>query len=228
MSTVSVDTGRAVWTFADWDGLPEDKDWHGLKDNKCWPKALAPEDPGFALLADDEFYLEQHPDLAIYTPRYEGFPDLKVVQQAILNLDPENEVREVDVAGALKKLGRNGMPLELQGVLPGVPIFSSPKPPKKRGFVLHPSNSTNVRLDRKEEAQAAQDEETAVFDHDELDQWMESYLQLVRRLEHRNGSPPLQPDAVPTPYGQGDATITPAHQGSLATAGLPTATHIGF
>ena len=47
---------RAVFEFHFEDTDREhENDW-GLEKNPCWPKALAPKDPGFALLADDKYY----------------------------------------------------------------------------------------------------------------------------------------------------------------------------
>ncbi|RYP67030.1 hypothetical protein DL771_007449 [Monosporascus sp. 5C6A] len=84
ISSVSVLTARAIFKFTDWDGLPKDNQWYGLKDNKCWPKDLAPEDPGWALLTNDEFYQAgQHPDLQVHTQSYRGLPDLAAVEQAL-------------------------------------------------------------------------------------------------------------------------------------------------
>ena len=136
---MSVNTGRAVFTIVDWDGLPDDKEWHGLKENKCWPEELAEQDPGWALLAEDEFYQAgQHPLLAANTKSYEGFPDANLLAAKVLQLDPANEVRPLTPAEALVIFGEDGIPLELQGVLPGIPKFSTPKPPKLRRGVFYP------------------------------------------------------------------------------------------
>ncbi|KAK5662284.1 hypothetical protein OQA88_8190 [Cercophora sp. LCS_1] len=77
ITTVSVDTAHAIFTFKDWDRLPEDPDFDGLKENECWPRQLARENPGWALLREVEFYGPpllpggklapgQHPELLLY------------------------------------------------------------------------------------------------------------------------------------------------------------------
>jgi hypothetical protein len=45
----------------------------GLSANRCWPSKLAPNDPGFALLTDDPWYLN-HPAAAINTYLYSAAP----------------------------------------------------------------------------------------------------------------------------------------------------------
>jgi hypothetical protein len=49
---------------------------------------LATEDPGFVLLTNDEFYLNQHPELKQYTARYESFPPVDVLKQALGQRNP--------------------------------------------------------------------------------------------------------------------------------------------
>ena len=45
----------------------------GLSANRCWPSTLVPNDPGFALLTDDPWYLN-HPAAAISTHLYSAAP----------------------------------------------------------------------------------------------------------------------------------------------------------
>ena len=68
--SVSIKTARAVFSINAFPVLNNDSAWNGLKENPCWPRGLASEDPGFALLTEDEFYKAgQHPELAQYTAR---------------------------------------------------------------------------------------------------------------------------------------------------------------
>ncbi|KAL0932163.1 uncharacterized protein CTRU02_213116 [Colletotrichum truncatum] len=129
VSHVSIDTMRAVFTIKDWDGLPEEKDgapkWDGLKENKCWPSLLAPEDPGFALLTNDEFYQQgQHPELAHHTPGYRGLPDLRVLKKVLedLNDEPPWPYSSIDIDTFNKRaFDARMIPDEYRGVLPGIP-----------------------------------------------------------------------------------------------------------
>ncbi|PVH79949.1 hypothetical protein DL98DRAFT_630092 [Cadophora sp. DSE1049] len=225
----TTNTGRAVFTFADWDGLPEDKDWHGLKDNRCWPKALAADDPGWALLTDDEFYLTQHKDLAKSTARYAEYPDLALLQGALLIRDPVNSFRALDVPAALAKFGNDGIPLELQGVLPGIPKFSPPKPPRRVRGIFYESRNITLPMLHGPSGWQFGDEEIDPDDmsDDEWSDWMQNYIEEDLEdvdFEEETPTSPSEVEAIPTPIGQGDATAIPALQGSLASAGLPVAT----
>lgn len=58
MTSVQVQVPQPVFEIKDWDGLPTDAgDPDGLKKNPCWPSMIVPDDPGFALLTDDPYYL---------------------------------------------------------------------------------------------------------------------------------------------------------------------------
>jgi len=228
VSTVSVETGRALFTFADWDGLPEDKDWHGLKENRCWPKALAVDDPGWALLTDDEFYLTQHKDLAKSTARYAEYPDLALLQAGLLIRDPVNSFRPLDAAAALAKFKNDGIPLELQGILPGIPKFSTPKPPRRIRGLLYESNNITVPLFAGPSAWIFGEEiDPDDMSDEEWSDWMQSYIEENLEdldFEEQTLTIPSEVETTPTPIGQGDPTVAPALQGSLASAGLPLAT----
>ncbi|KAK0122536.1 hypothetical protein ONS96_009578 [Cadophora gregata f. sp. sojae] len=232
VSTVSVETGRAVFTIADWDGLPNDKDWHGLKENPCWPKPLAEDDPGWALLTEDEFYLTQHKELAQSTARYLEYPDLALLQAALSKRDPINSFRPLNTAEALAKFGNDGIPLELQGILPGIPRFSSPKPPRRvRGISYEWRNGSLPFVLPGQPGFLLGD---IVIDPDDMsdDQWSD-YIQndFEEELEdldfeEETLTSPSAVEAAPTPIGQGDATATPALQGSLVSAWLPVPTSL--
>ncbi|KAH6707938.1 hypothetical protein BKA61DRAFT_697760 [Leptodontidium sp. MPI-SDFR-AT-0119] len=228
VSTVSVDTGRAVFTFADWDGLPEDKDWHGLKENRCWPKAIASEDPGWVLLTDDEFYVSQHPTLAKHATQYSKFPDLALLQAALLKRDPVNLFRKLDAVKALKKFGEDGIPLEFQGILPGVPKFSTPKPPRRiRGLPLAWRNVTGPPEEAGDEALLEDGEvEPEEMDDEEWSEWMQNFAEEDWEPTWEEDTPtvPNEVEVIPTPVGQGDATATPALAGVLPSAGWAVAT----
>ena len=77
-STVWIVTTRAIFSIGNWDNLPNDP-YHGLKLNsKCWPSQLAPDDPGWVLLTNDEFYSAgQYPASAVHIGSYRDFPDMQ-------------------------------------------------------------------------------------------------------------------------------------------------------
>ncbi|KAK7921517.1 hypothetical protein PG985_009539 [Apiospora marii] len=83
-SVVSVNTHHGVFKIEDWDGLPVDNVWYGMRDNECWPSDLAPEDPGWALLTNDEFYETQHQNLKQYRERYTKPPPLQTLKDALI------------------------------------------------------------------------------------------------------------------------------------------------
>jgi hypothetical protein len=74
--TAFVETEHPVFHFDSLGGLPDVK-CHVMKDNTlCWPETLIPEDPGFALLTNDEFYSAgQHPELIMHTKSYQQLLD---------------------------------------------------------------------------------------------------------------------------------------------------------
>jgi hypothetical protein len=74
ITSVGVEVPNAVFEIKHWEhttaiSLADD----GLSENRCWPSTLAPNDPGFALLTDDPWYLN-HPAAAISTYLYSDPP----------------------------------------------------------------------------------------------------------------------------------------------------------
>ncbi|KAG4436732.1 hypothetical protein IFR05_007786 [Cadophora sp. M221] len=202
--------------------------WHGLKENRCWPKALASEDPGWVLLTDDEFYTDQHPTLAKLTDRYKNFPDLALLRAGLLKRDPVNIFRGYDAVKALQEFGETGVPLEFQGVLPGVPKFSTPKPPRRiRGLPFNwriatgpPEEAVDGPL--LEGGEIEPDE----MNDEELFEWMQNFAEDDWELNWEDDTPtaPNEVEAIPTPTGQGDATATPVLAGISPYAGWAAAT----
>ena len=56
---------KPVFTFAQFDVSDSDD---GLTDNPCWPKKYTPNDPGYVLLTEDEFYKGQPPPIDYTKP----------------------------------------------------------------------------------------------------------------------------------------------------------------
>ena len=62
IETWSVDFYRATFSMTfDWSGSelgeePSDKNDWGMRLNLCWPQAIVPEDPGWAVNSDDDWY----------------------------------------------------------------------------------------------------------------------------------------------------------------------------
>lgn len=93
ISTISIATARAIFFINKFEVLEDEGGWHGLKDNECWNSQINAEDPGWALLAEDEFYAKgQHPELAIYTPRYTKLPEIKLLKPGGVAIKPKYSV----------------------------------------------------------------------------------------------------------------------------------------
>lgn len=55
ITSVQVTVPLAVFEITHWDDVPKDKE-DGLLENPCWPSMIVPNDPGFVLLTNDNFY----------------------------------------------------------------------------------------------------------------------------------------------------------------------------
>jgi hypothetical protein len=200
----------------------------GLEANPCWPKLLTPNDPGWALLTNDEYYLNK-PKLKDEIKKYKGYPDLKLLQGALPQRDPSYEVLTLDIAGAQGKFRKGKPPPKtLQGVLPGIPVL--PAPPRMiRDLWRFNDTATVEDMDDDESLFDSDDDEMSDYDDEEVDRWMTDYIELMRRQEEdASRTFPTETEAMPTPTGQGDATPVPAVQGSSATADVPVATAQSF
>ncbi|KAI8150498.1 hypothetical protein K4K49_012275, partial [Colletotrichum sp. SAR 10_70] len=232
VSHVSIDTLRAIFTIKDWDDLPEEKDdapkWHGLKENKCWPSLLAPEDPGFALLTDDEFYKQgQHPELAHHTASYRGLPDLQVLKKALKDSNPSPPFPYSNVDVAVyddRKFNAKLIPDEYREILPGLPAL--PKPAVVPRAMRR--NLTELTEDDSKELEWADlDVDVDGYNDEELDEWFERYAELLKRRNMR-GSGRVSPQvavAQPTPVVSTRAMATLAVEASRLTSEFPRATH---
>ncbi|KAF4914522.1 hypothetical protein CGCVW01_v010610 [Colletotrichum viniferum] len=227
ITTVSVQTPRAIFSIDDWDGLKKDTDWYGLKENPCWPKDLVPDDPGWVLNTADEFYSQgQHPDLAKHTKSYRGLPDLQVLKNALAKHggSPPHPFSQVDLnvwdtKKRIKMGDKEGeIPKEYRGVLPG-----NPKP-KKRRMLFEESRRDNGTDFEQDDEPLDEDEDEGAFD--EWENWKE-YERLLRRahFELAARTTPQRTEAEATPAGQGDATPTPAAQGSAVANEWPLPTN---
>ncbi|KAF4880726.1 hypothetical protein CGCSCA1_v000668 [Colletotrichum siamense] len=227
ITTVSVQTPRAIFSIDDWDGLRKDTDWYGLKENPCWPKDLVPDDPGWVLNTADEFYSQgQHPDLAKHTKSYRGLPDLQVLKNALAKHggSPPHPFSKVDLnvwdtKKRIKMGDKEGeIPKEYRGVLPG-----NPKP-KKRRMLFEESRRDNGTDFEQDDEPLDEDEDEGAFD--EWENWKE-YERLLRRahFELASRTTPQRTEAEATPAGQGDATPTPAAQGSAVANQWPLPTN---
>ncbi|KAK1672326.1 hypothetical protein BDP55DRAFT_731558 [Colletotrichum godetiae] len=148
-SWVSIETARAIFKITDWDGLPKDTKWYGLRDNKCWPKDLTPDDPGWILLTNNEFYAAgQHLDLAPHTQGYRGLPDLTLLRRVLQQRknSPPFEFRELNSTeyGGRKIYEGNGdgqIPRAYRdNVLPGMPQ------PKRRRRMIWAEENNNAQV----------------------------------------------------------------------------------
>ncbi|KAK8095064.1 chitinase 18-9 [Apiospora hydei] len=245
MSIVSVRTQHAVFKFEDWDNLPVDNAWYGLRDNPCWPSDLAPEDPGWALLTNDEFYETQHQNLKQYRELYNEAPSAPDLERRPLekrgqppypfSTIKKAEYKEKQFHNPAKKLWH--IPDDYVGVLPSL---NFPLPIKRNwindteeepgNYTLPESRRENIDMvDIKkmtvEDIHLTEDEDLERMDDAQVDAWMTRYLELLRRQTETssNTSPPVS-DAQPTPAGQADPTPEAASVESLGFEELPQST----
>ncbi|KAL3292680.1 class V chitinase chi100 [Colletotrichum asianum] len=230
--TMSQSTLRAIFTIKDWDNLSEEKDdapkWHGLKENKCWPSLLAPEDPGFALLTDDEFYKQgQHPELAHHTASYRGLPDLQLLKKALKDSNPSPPFPYSNVDVAVyddRKFNAKLIPDEYREILPGLPAL--PKPAVVPRAIRR--NLTELTEDDSKELEWADlDVDVDGYNDEELDEWFERYAELLKKRNMR-GSGRVSPQvaaAQPTPVVSTRGMATLAVEASRLTSEFPRATH---
>ncbi|OTA62371.1 hypothetical protein K449DRAFT_434033 [Hypoxylon sp. EC38] len=199
-STVKISTLRAIFSISDFEGLKPNDD--GLKENPCYPKVLI-DDPGWALLTDDEWYKE-HPESAKNVGNYRKAPSKALVDAAKAKIDAAKKNGEkLDAAGPrdlawMKKqfhansdkdlwnklvgTGDGQIPEELWGVLPSIPKF--PKPKKRSFLELAATNDTLTREDRDADDLDWDGHEDDVdqMDDEELRRWLEDYEEMMRRM----------------------------------------------
>lgn len=245
-SIVSVNTRHAVFKFEDWDNLPVDNDWYGLKQNDCWPKDLAKEDPGWALLTSDEFYETQHPNLKQYRELYTKPPPIQSLKDALQahGGKPPHPFSKIDKAkfkadgysnkarkayyiadeyvGVLPSLDF-ALPLKRRGVSGGNATEEADLMVEARGAV----ELVDVRNMTIEDIHATSDEDLAQMGDAELDAWMARYMELLRKQGETssNTEPPVS-EARPTPVGQANPTAQPPSAGSLGFDVLPKPTAV--
>jgi hypothetical protein len=221
---MEISTMRPIFKITDWDGLPDD-DWDGLKDNPCWPQHLAPDDPGWALLYEDEFYQDQHPELRPHTASYRLAPDPQSVRDALNALAGNGistTVQNNRPSWWRPGNGRGQIPNELMGLLPGVPARFT----RKFARDLN-GNETTVPDDFDDMDQSDSNiigEEDVSQEEDE--QWMRNYHEMLMSFynypETSVNTVPSTTEAKPTVQPDSSACSTStAIAGSVATAEMP-------
>lgn len=240
ITRVSVQTAHAIFTIKSWENLPDDPKWHGLMLNTdCWPKKLAPEDPGWALFTNDEFYLEQHKELQQYTARYQQLPDLQKLiaamggPQAAANWKPDWPITSIDQAQYDKVFAKKPIPDEYRAVLPGIPrpppppggAAPAPAPAPAPGPASGPSPGPNpapapapapspAPVSKRGGNDTLPDYYGGDDIHDETTRWWAVYMEFLRRQRYSSNIVAPHTDATPTPAGQGRPTATLAMAGS--------------
>jgi hypothetical protein len=225
---VSVATARAVFSLTAFPGLPADpaEDWDGLKLNTdCWPSRLAPNDPGWALLTNDEFYKVQHPELADHTTSYTQWPPLALVRAALQanGGNPPYSTLPVPTKAYAAK-GVSAPPDNLFGVLPGLPLQPSGQGGAGARRLLLAmrdggGNETEFWLDHHRDNDPGRDSD--------LPDWLRDYYEDVRRSSGQTEprKRPSETNVEATPVWQAGPTPTAASEGFAAFADLakPTA-----
>ncbi|KAK4443009.1 hypothetical protein QBC34DRAFT_499274 [Podospora aff. communis PSN243] len=214
-TTVSVQTAHAVFEIKDWDNLPADPEFHGLKLNPCWPRMLAPEDPGFVLLTNDEFYLTQHTTLTDYTARYTTYPDLQVLINAMVGID---QIRYDEL------FGNDPIPDEYLKVLPGMPRPGQPNVPSPPNT---PDPDSDSGSDADGEFELERRANGTVQDAGNRENgrlWMRAYRAWLRQQQESSNIVAPRTDAKPTLLSQDAPTVTPATPRSYVGSGMPLVT----
>ncbi|KAI0101944.1 hypothetical protein F4776DRAFT_676147 [Hypoxylon sp. NC0597] len=239
-STVKISTLRAIFSISEFEGLKPNDD--GLKENPCYPKALI-DDPGWALLTDDEWYKE-HPESAKNVGNYRKAPSKALLDAAKAKVDAARKNGEkLDAAGARdlawmkqkfkansdkdlwnKLVGtEDGMiPEEVWGVLPSLPKF--PKPKKHSFLDLAAANDTLTLEDRDADDLDWDGHEDDVdhMDDEELRRWLEDYEKMMRRMYEddedymESRTTPTEVPAEPTLVPRDERELI--HQPTPATA----------
>ncbi|KAI9167962.1 putative hydrolase [Paramyrothecium foliicola] len=245
-TTVTISTAHVIFSIGDWDGQPKD-DNDGLYENICWPSQLVPDDPGWALLTNDEWYTRSMDKLQ-YIASYRNMPDLQSVQAAAFSnagndkiitfeydkihdlatkLNFKNENAMLKYFKKLTKGRKSGAILpDYFGQLPGIPKYTGQK--RKRSIAeVVALNETLDALDFEEiDMDAIQDDIESLSD-EELEDWLEQYLELaeqVQKSQHTHDAPsstPLESQAQATPSSDGEASTTPAAAGSIVMDKIP-------
>ncbi|KAK7936732.1 uncharacterized protein PG986_015170 [Apiospora aurea] len=146
ITTVTVSTLRAIVSISEFEGLkPEPYD--GLEENPCFPRDLI-DDPGWALLTDDEWYKSEGRQHAAKTAEYRKSPTKAQVDAAKVKMAADanrkgklealdglsladlmkkfKQKKEADMWNKLVGNGDGQIPIELWGVLPSLPPFPKP------------------------------------------------------------------------------------------------------
>jgi hypothetical protein len=105
ITSVGVEVPNAVFEIKHWEHTTATSHADdGLHVNRCWPSTLVPNDPGFALLTDDPWYLN-HPAAAISTVLYSAAPLNAVTsgksKYRTLNGRPWIAVRSLDLSDVM-------------------------------------------------------------------------------------------------------------------------------
>ncbi|KAI1210176.1 uncharacterized protein F4807DRAFT_467289 [Annulohypoxylon truncatum] len=249
-STVKVSTLRAIFSISEFEGLKANDD--GLEENPCYPKDLV-DDPGWALLTDDEWYKE-HPASAKNIANYRKAPSKAAVDAAKIKVDAarkkgekldsmgDADIKRMMTAFAVKTekdlwnkwvgTGDGQIPEELWGVLPSIPKFTKPK---KRSFVDVAAVNDTLSLEDRDADDLDWDgheDDVDDMDDEELRRWLEDYEEIMRRMYEdveTHTAPPEVP-AEPTPVAPGERDLVdqppPAVTGSNASGGVPQPTKI--
>jgi len=117
-----------------------------------------------------------------------------------------SEIPQKDVDSRFGK-GKNVIPAEYLGVLPGIPgpLVAQPAPRQFRG------NETDSQANSLGE----------IDSDSELNEWIQEYMELVRRTKQSYHTEAPQTEAQATPAGEGGSRTTAAVPGSLVGVGMP-------
>ncbi|KAK8022112.1 hypothetical protein PG993_012879 [Apiospora rasikravindrae] len=222
ITTVTVSTLRAIFSISDLQGLKPNSD--GLDENPCYPKDLI-DDPGWALLTDDEWYKNEGKQHAAKTAEYRKSSTKAQVDAARAEIAAD--------AGRKGKLWKNWVGdgdgqirAELWGVLPSLPKFPKPQGVTKKRRIddmASQNNNETLALENRDsddlEGDGGHEVDLDSLTDEELAQWLAQYEEVARRM-YALAEEELTPTSPPVVEAQ--ATIT-ATKGDEPVQGEPAA-----
>jgi len=210
VTTIHATYTRAVFSmkFSDMPITPNKANNWGLEDNPCWPKAIVPEDPGFVLLTDDNWYK---------TADWADIDKAKANVAASLyakkfNTNVQANKDRIAAAELVKASWKRGLPsLDLEILEDGIGVRNANVSERldEREYEVIQCETADCEMERR----SLKDEEIAA-------------ILPGRSVDLVEPMPVDNPDAAATPVPQTLRKVARAQTGSAVRADLPRATII--
>ncbi|PGH16181.1 hypothetical protein AJ79_01948 [Helicocarpus griseus UAMH5409] len=194
-TSLKITIPKAVFEINHWDQVPAKDD--SLWDNPCWLSILRPDDPGYALLTNDDWYI-RNPPAQQYTAAYHN--------------PPPNALTK----GPTKKPAQGNRPIVAVRTLHSPDTIYARDPPETCAAPeLQPEGDVEPSNQRKRQVFVDKDgdEYVELFPDDPIDF---SALEPLPSL-----SKPREVEAIPSDVANIEEKINKATPGSAIAAGLP-------